>query len=84
MPFRKWLKEKNNNSKSNQRSTTISAMINGNRQQSNRVSVSINNEKPCGEDISIIYFASDSPIKTLVDILQSMSENEAKVNSFDC
>jgi hypothetical protein len=73
MPFRKWVRDKNNLPKLNQRSLSISGVNNINQEER------INNEKFGIEDISIVYLSNDSPIKTIVDILESISENETKV-----
>ncbi len=75
MPFRKSIREKNNYFKSSQRSGMISTIINDNRQTG-----ILNNEKHSSEDISNIYFAISSPIKTVIDILRSISENQAKIS----
>ena len=80
MPFNKWLKQKRNHFKSNQKKGTVLAVVNGKQQEESTSRVGRNYEKSSGEDISIFYLATDSPMETVIAILQSISENETKVS----
>jgi hypothetical protein len=80
MPFRKWLRDKSNSTRLNRKHPNLSAIINDNLEggESNRLA-RLNNEQVGIKDISIVYYANDSPIKTVVNILKSISENDTKV-----
>ena len=89
MPFQKWLNKRNNNSKSNRQAGTISAIINGNRQQQQQLqqhqhqpdlTEGRSNKIHSGEDVCIIYLTHGSPLETVLAILQSISENQTKVS----
>lgn len=85
MSFQKWLHKINNNSRSNRQPGTISAIINGNRQQQQHqhqpdLTEGRINKIHSGEDVCIIYLTHGSPLETVLTILQSISENQAKVS----
>lgn len=84
MSFQKWLHKINNNSRSNRQAGTISAIINGNRQQQHQHQPDLTegriNKIHSGEDVCIIYLTHGSPLETVLTILQSISENQAKVS----
>lgn len=79
MFFQKWM-----NKKKNRQFGTISVLINGNRQQS-KFDRSDERNKPrtCREDILFIYLSCQSPpIERVLNILQSINENQTKVCVF--
>ncbi len=80
MQFHKWLKEKRSSTISNQKSSLISSARNKSRKRESRRKTVKIDEKSNGEHLVIIYLTSHSPLPTVLAILRSFNENEAKVS----
>ncbi len=80
MQFHKWLKEKHSSTRSNTKSSLISSVNNQSRKQESRRKTVKIDEKPNGKQLVIMYLASHTLLPTMLAILRSFNENEAKVS----
>ena len=82
MSFQNWFGKRHNGFKSNRQAITIKITNKGNRQQQLDNADGGKHQNTSSEDISIIYLANSTPIETVLILLQSINENEAKVSPF--